>query len=47
MTLNKISKAFFINLDRRKDRLEHINKNLPFLAERFPAIDAKNLELND
>ena len=47
MILNKISKAFFINLDRRKDRLEHINKNLPFLAERFPAIDAKNLELND
>jgi len=47
MTLNKISKAFFINLDRREDRLEHINKNLPFSAERFPAIDAKNLELND
>lgn len=47
MALNKISKAFFINLDRRKDRLDHINKNLPFLAERFPAVDAKNLELND
>jgi len=47
MTLNKISKAFFINLDRRTDRLEHINKNLPFSAERFTAIDAKNLDLND
>jgi len=47
MTLNKISKAFFINLDHRKDRLDHINKNLPFSAERFPAVDAKNLELND
>lgn len=47
MTLNKISKAFFINLDRRIDRLEHVNKSLPFSAERFPAIDAKNLELNE
>ena len=47
MTLNKISKAFFINLDRRTDRLEHINKNLPFSAERFTAVDAKNLELNN
>tara|TARA_R110001599_G_scaffold133843_1_gene311477 strand:- start:344 stop:2539 length:2196 start_codon:yes stop_codon:yes gene_type:complete len=46
MTLNKISKVFFINLDRRKDRLEHINKSLPFSAERFSAIDAKNLKLN-
>ena len=47
MTLNKISKAFFINLDRRTDRLEHINKNLPFSAERFSAVDAKNLELDE
>lgn len=45
--LNKISKTFFVNLDRRKDRLDHINKSLPFSAERFPAIDAKNLELNE
>ena len=47
LKLNKISKAFFINLDRRKDRLDHINKNLPFSAERFSAIEAKSLELND
>ena len=47
MKLNKISKAFFINLERRKDRLDHINKNLPFHAERFEAIDAKKLELNE
>ena len=37
--LNEISKCFFINLDRRKDRLNHIEKKLPFYAERFPAID--------
>lgn len=47
MKLNKISKAFFINLERRKDRLDHINKNLPFYAERFEAIDANKLELNE
>ena len=47
MTLNKISKAFFINLDRRKDRLEHIEKNLPFSAERFSAVDARNAELSE
>jgi pyruvyltransferase len=46
MKLNRISRSFFINLDRRKDRLDHINKNLPFSAERFPAINAKELELN-
>ena len=47
MKLNNISKAFFINLERRKDRLDHINKNLPFYAERFDAIDANNIELNE
>ena len=46
-SLNKISKCFFINLDRRKDRLNHIEKNLTFYAERFPAIDANDLNLND
>jgi GR25 family glycosyltransferase involved in LPS biosynthesis len=46
MTLNKISEAFFINLDRRKDRLEHINKSLLFSAERFSAVDARSLELS-
>ena len=44
-SLNKISKCFFINLDRRKDRLEHIEKNLPFDATRFPAVDSKKIKL--
>ena len=47
MKLNKIDKSFFINLDRRLDRLYHINKNLPFNAERFSAVDATKLELNE
>ena len=45
--LNSISKCFFINLDRRTDRLDHIEENLPFFAERFEAIDGKSLQLND
>ena len=47
MKLNKISKSFFINLDRRKDRLDHIYKNNPFFAERFSAVDSKSLELTE
>lgn len=47
MKLNKISKSFFINLDRRKDRLDHIYKNTPFFTERFPAVDSKSLELTE
>ena len=46
-SLNKISKCFFINLDRRTDRLDHINKTLPFYAKKFSAIDAKSLTLNN
>lgn len=46
MKLNKVDKSFFINLDRRVDRLDHINKNLPFDADRFSAVDAKDLDLN-
>ena len=45
MNLEKISKCFFINLNRRKDRLDHINKTLPFYAQRYRAIDANDLEL--
>ena len=45
--LNKISKAFFINLDRRADRLEHMEKTLTFNAERFSAVDSKRCELTD
>jgi GR25 family glycosyltransferase involved in LPS biosynthesis len=45
--LNSISKCFFINLDRRSDRLNHIEENLPFFAERFEAIDGKSLQLDD
>ena len=45
MKLDKIDKCFFINLDKRKDRLEHIIKTLPFYAQRFRAVDANGLEL--
>ena len=45
MKLNKISKAYFINLDRRADRLDHIKKTLPFLSARFSAIDCREIEL--
>lgn len=47
MKLNKISKSFFINLDRRTDRLDHIYKNTPFFTEKFPGVDATSLELTD
>jgi len=45
--LNNISKSFFINLDRRKDRLEHIRSNLPFPSNRFSAVDSKDLDLSN
>lgn len=45
--LNNISDAYFINLERRKDRLEHIKQNLRFYADRFEAVDAQTAELND
>ena len=44
--LHNISKSFFINLDRRPDRLTHINDNLPFFAERFSAADSKSISLS-
>jgi mannosyltransferase OCH1-like enzyme len=44
--LKNISKSFFINLDRRQDRLAHIQDTLPFFAERFSAFDSQNLELS-
>jgi mannosyltransferase OCH1-like enzyme len=44
MKLNNISKAFFINLDRRVDRLEHIRGTLSFECERFSAVDATKLK---
>lgn len=46
-SLNKISRAIYINLDRRPDRKRHIEENLPFHAERFSAIDSKTLKLDD
>ena len=45
--LNKISKSFFINLDRRTDRLNHINDNLPFFANRFSAVDGNSAKLDE
>ncbi len=46
MNLEKISKSFFINLNRRRDRLDHINNTLPFYAQRLRAVDANELELS-
>lgn len=45
-SLNKISRSFYINLDRRQDRRDHIESTLPFSCERFPAVDGQSLELN-
>ena len=45
-SLNKISKSFYINLDRRQDRRDNIESTLPFLCERSPAVDGQSLELN-
>ena len=47
MKLKNIGRCFFMNLDKRKDRLDHIKENLPFEAERVSAVDASNLKLND
>ena len=44
--LKNISKSFFINLERRKDRLAHILSSLPFFAERFDAVDSQSIQLN-
>jgi GR25 family glycosyltransferase involved in LPS biosynthesis len=45
--LKNISKSFFINLERRKDRLAHILSSLPFFAERFDAVDSQSIQLNE
>ena len=45
--LKGISKSYFINLDRRTDRLHHMLINTPFFTERFSAIDAKQMQLNE
>jgi GR25 family glycosyltransferase involved in LPS biosynthesis len=45
--LKNISKSFFINLERRKDRLAHILNSLPFFAERFDAVDSQSIQLNE
>lgn len=45
MELEKISKCFYINLDRREDRKKHIQKTLPFYAERASAFDAQTENL--
>ena len=41
----KIENILYINLDKRKDRLEHVNNELSkinLIGERFPAIELKN-----
>lgn len=45
--LNKISKCFYINLDRREDRRNHFITKNPFFAQRFSAIDSKSVKLNE
>jgi GR25 family glycosyltransferase involved in LPS biosynthesis len=45
--LKGISKSYFINLDRRADRLHHMLINTPFFTERFSAIDSKQMQLTD
>lgn len=44
--LHNISKSFFINLDRRQDRLAHMSDSLPFFSERFSAADSKSISLS-
>ena len=43
--LVNISKCFYVNLDRRPDRRDHIEKTLPFHAKRFSAFDGKTMEI--
>lgn len=45
--LKAISKSYFINLDRRTDRLHHMLINTPFFTERFSAVDSKQMQLTD
>ena len=45
--LNGVDKVYFINLDRRLDRLHHIYKNTGFFAQRFSAADGQKIELNE
>lgn len=45
--LEGVSKSYFINLDRRSDRLFHMYKNTEFSTQRVSAIDAKKIELSD
>jgi len=45
--LNGVDKVYFINLDRRLDRLHHIYKNTGFFAQRFSAADGQTIELNE
>ena len=45
--LKAISKSYFINLDRRTDRLHHMLIKTPFFTERFSAVDSKQMQLTD
>ena len=46
-SLRGVDKAFWINLERRADRAEHIKTSLPFEASRFAAIDGRSLSLGE
>lgn len=45
--LKAISKSYFVNLDRRTDRLHHMLIKTPFFTERFSAVDSKQMQLTD
>ena len=45
--LKAISKSYFINLDRRTDRLHNMLIKTPFFTERFSAVDSKQMQLTD
>lgn len=43
--LANISKCFYINLDRRTDRRDYMEKTLPFHAQRFSAFDGQSMKI--
>ena len=45
--LNRISKSVFINLNRRKDRLYHLQNTLKFPSEKFEAVDHETLNITE
>ena len=46
-SLNKIQSSFFINLDKREDRLKSIQKSVNFETKRFKAKDKESLTIEE